>query len=168
MVRVHRILVATDFGEASAAALEYARTIAASFGATMQILHVTEDLALALTAGGEDSAGLALELQEDVERSARQQTEALLTDHDRRSLHATAAAITSERPAAAIVHYAQANRIDLIVMGMHGRGPLGRAAMGSVAERVVRTARCPVLTVHAVAPPRATGDRAATGVAEVH
>ena len=45
------------------------------------------------------------------------------------------------------MQYAHDNDIDLIVMGTHGRGPLAHLVMGSVAERVVRTASCPVLTV---------------------
>ncbi len=46
-----------------------------------------------------------------------------------------------------IVRYATEHQVDLIVLGTHGRGPLGHMLLGSVAERVVRTAPCPVLTV---------------------
>jgi nucleotide-binding universal stress UspA family protein len=49
----------------------------------------------------------------------------------------------------AIVEYAKSNSIDLVITGTHGRGPIKHLLMGSVAERVVRTATCPVLTVHA-------------------
>jgi nucleotide-binding universal stress UspA family protein len=55
--------------------------------------------------------------------------------------------MTSGSPAYAIVDYAQEYDIDLIVMGTHGRGALAQLMMGSVAERVVRIAPCPVLTV---------------------
>jgi nucleotide-binding universal stress UspA family protein len=48
-----------------------------------------------------------------------------------------------------ILRYAKENAIDLVVMGTHGRGPLSHVVMGSVAERVVRKATCPVLTVRA-------------------
>ena len=54
---------------------------------------------------------------------------------------------TSDNPAEEIVKYAKAHAIDLIVMGTHGRGALAQLLVGSVAERVVRTAPCPVLTV---------------------
>jgi nucleotide-binding universal stress UspA family protein len=54
--------------------------------------------------------------------------------------------------AARIVDVAQATRCDLIVMGTNGRTGLGRALMGSVAEQVLRTAPCPVVTVKALAP----------------
>jgi nucleotide-binding universal stress UspA family protein len=50
-------------------------------------------------------------------------------------------------PAAGIIEYAKANRIDLIIAGTHGRGAFQNLLMGSVAERLVRTAPCPVLTV---------------------
>ena len=56
---------------------------------------------------------------------------------------------TGTNIAEAIVEYAKANSIDLIVTGTHGRGAVQHFLMGSVAERVVRTAPCPVLTVHA-------------------
>jgi nucleotide-binding universal stress UspA family protein len=55
--------------------------------------------------------------------------------------------MTSGSPAYAIVDYAREYDIDLIVMGTHGRGALAQLMMGSVAERVVRIAPCPVLTV---------------------
>ena len=55
--------------------------------------------------------------------------------------------MTSNAPAAAIVDYAKDKRIDLIVAGTHGRGGVARLLLGSVTERVVRTAPCPVLTV---------------------
>jgi nucleotide-binding universal stress UspA family protein len=50
-------------------------------------------------------------------------------------------------PVSEILSYARDRQVDLIVMGTHGRGPLGHVVMGSVAERVVRRAPCPVLTV---------------------
>ena len=55
--------------------------------------------------------------------------------------------MTSNSPAIEIVDYARKNGIDLIVMGTHGRGAIAHFFMGSVAERVVRMAPCPVLTV---------------------
>ncbi|MGE3513217.1 MAG: universal stress protein, partial [Vicinamibacterales bacterium] len=54
---------------------------------------------------------------------------------------------TAVSPAAAIVEYANEAHVDLIIIGTHGRGGVAKLLMGSVAERVVRTANCPVLTV---------------------
>ena len=150
MVTLKNILVATEFGEASNAALTYGRTLATSFGATLHVLHVTQDLYLMAAAGVEGYVGLAPDVQEEIERSARAQTEALLTADDRHVLRAKAVTIRSEQTAPTIVEYARAHHIDLIVIGTHGRRALARLVMGSVAERVVRTAPCPVLTVHSL------------------
>jgi nucleotide-binding universal stress UspA family protein len=150
MVTLKKILVATDFGEPSNVALRYGRGLATAFGATLHVLHVTQDLYLMTAGGMEAYAGISPEIQADIERAARQQTEALLTEEDRRLLGAAAVTLTSDRPAATIVEYARANRFDLIVLGTHGRRAVRRLVMGSVAERVVRTAPCPVLTVHSL------------------
>jgi nucleotide-binding universal stress UspA family protein len=88
------------------------------------------------------------ELQQDVEEAARKQLERLITEEDRVALHAKPVVITAVSKPAAIVGYASEHRMDLIVMGTHGRGAVSHLLMGSVAERVVRTATCPVLTVH--------------------
>jgi nucleotide-binding universal stress UspA family protein len=150
MVTLKKILVATDFGEASNAALRYGRALATAFGATLHVLHVTEDLYLMTAGGVEGYVGVSSEMQADIERAARQQTEALITADDRRLFNAEAVMITNDRPAATIVEYAQSNRFDLIILGTHGCRALRRLVMGSVAERVVRTAPCPVLTVHSL------------------
>lgn len=149
MVTLKKILVATDFGEASAAALRYGRELATAFAATLRVLHVAEDLSVT-GVGLNGYAGLPPEVLQDIERAARQQTENLVTDDDRRLLKAEAITITSNRIAATIVDYARANAIDLIVVGTHGRRALTHMMLGSVAERIVRTAPCPVLTVHSL------------------
>ena len=150
MVTIKRILVATDFGEASMTALRYGRALATSFGATLDVLHVTDTPHRMSAAGVESYFGLSPEVQTEIERVAREQTEALLTVNDRRVLDARAVTITSETTAVAVVEYARANDMDLIIVGTHGRRALARLVMGSVAERVVRTAPCPVLTVHSL------------------
>ena len=86
-------------------------------------------------------------VQEGVEESARQQLAALLSEEDREALHAQAVVVTSLSAAQAIVTHAEEIRADLIIVGTHGRGLLARFAIGSVAERVVRSAPCPVLVV---------------------
>jgi nucleotide-binding universal stress UspA family protein len=88
------------------------------------------------------------ELQGEVEDRAQQQIDHLLTDEDRAALHARPVVITAANKAEAIATYAKVHDIDVIVMGTHGRGAIGHLFMGSVAEHVVRTATCPVLTVH--------------------
>jgi nucleotide-binding universal stress UspA family protein len=146
MIVMKKILVATDFGEASETALNYGRALARLSGAALHVLHVNETIFLT-TASAYDYTSVSPEIQEEIQAVARKQTAALLTDEDRGELHAIAVTMTDNAPASAIVDYAKTNAIDLIVVGTHGRGALAHLVMGSVAERVVRTASCPVLTV---------------------
>lgn len=146
MIAIKNILVATDFGPAAETALTYGRALAETFGARVHLLHVVQNVYL--VAPAYDSAGLSPEVQLGIEAAARKQTEAGLTDDERRTQRALAVTVTSMSPAAAIVAYAKDHDIDLLILGTHGRGPFSHLLMGSVAERVVRTAPCPVLTVH--------------------
>jgi len=145
MIALKRILVATDFGEAAAAALTYGRELTRIFGGQMQVLHVVDDLAarypMDMYPGG------FAELQLDIETEAGKRLRGLLDDEDVKQLGAVPVIRSSNVPAATIARYAKEARIDLIVMGTHGRGVLSHALLGSVAERVVRSAPCPVLTV---------------------
>lgn len=146
MIAIKNILVATDFGPAAETALTYGRALADTFGARVHLLHVIQSVYLVAPAF--DYAGISPGVQLGIEAAARQQTEAALTDDERRTQRAIPVTVTSMSPAAAIVEYARDHDIDLLVLGTHGRGPFSHVLMGSVAERVVRTAPCPVLTVH--------------------
>jgi nucleotide-binding universal stress UspA family protein len=137
MIVMTQILVATDFSEASAAAMEYGRALARTFGASLHLLHVIENPFLRPHAVDPHT----------IKNAALSHLFDRLTDDDRRKLHATPVLETSDDPADAIVKYAKARQIDLIVMGTHGRGTVAQILEGSVAERVVRLAPCPVLTV---------------------
>ena len=140
-----RILVPMDFSAPSDAALEYARTVAARFGASLHLLHVAEDPYRALYSAEAyvpDVEGL----REELIAAAIGRLKDRLRSSDVRELEPTTEALIGT-PAWSIVEYAGAHDIDLIVMGTHGRGGMSHLLMGSVAERVVRTAPCPVLTV---------------------
>jgi nucleotide-binding universal stress UspA family protein len=142
-----RILAPTDFSPTSDVALDYARALAKRFGASLHLLHVLDDpLAYGGFSGemylGEPSQALRATLVQEAERKLG----ARLRPEDRQQLNATAE-VTMDSGPKAITDYASAQGIDLIVMGTHGRTGLAHAVMGSVAERVVRTAPCPVLTV---------------------
>ena len=145
MVLLKNILVATDFGDASDAALTYGRDLARSYDATMHVLHVADNILIRFAA--DTSLAVLPDLQAKVEESARERMHALVTEEDRNLLRAKPVVVTSLSTAEAIVGYARAHNVDLIVMGTHGRRAFERLLMGSVAERVVRTAPCPVLTV---------------------
>jgi nucleotide-binding universal stress UspA family protein len=144
MIALKSILVATDFGEASDVALAYGRELARTFNATLHVLHVADDVYVRL--GGDAYASALPDLQKDIEGGARRQLDALLVDNDA-TPEIKKAVVTSSAPAAAIAQYARDLGIDLIIVGTHGRGAMAHLLMGSVAERVVRTAPCPVLTV---------------------
>ena len=147
MIAIKNVLVATDFSEPSAKALNYARAMARSFGARLHVLHVFEPLWI--TSADVVGGGVALaSMIQGLEDTARKQLDDAVTEEDRRELHADATLITSESPAREIAHYASEHQIDLIVIGTHGRSGLSRMLIGSVAEKVVRMAPCPVLTVH--------------------
>jgi len=137
MIALKRILVATDFGPAAEAALTYGRALATTFGASLHVIHVAENFFMRPSVADPHmlKAAVARRLEER------------LTATDRSELHARAMVETSDQPADAITGYAKQAEVDLIVMGTHGRHGLSHLLMGSVAERVVRTASCPVLTV---------------------
>ena len=146
MIAMKRVLVATDFGEAAGIALDYGKELARTFGAALEVLHVCNN---ALTRGLGADAYLAnyADFQREIEAEAHKQLDALLDDEARTMLKAKTVLITSNAPAVAIVRHAAESGADIILMGTHGRGALAHLLMGSVAERVVRLAPCPVLTV---------------------
>jgi nucleotide-binding universal stress UspA family protein len=137
MITLKNILIATDFGEAADAALSYGRALARTFGATLHVLHVVENFFFRPIVADPYLVNV----------TAAKQLNERLTDDDRATLRARAVIETSDAPAAAIAAYAKSADIDLIVMGTHGRSAVEQLLVGSVAERVVRTAPCPVLTV---------------------
>jgi len=145
MITLKKILVPTDFGEAAEAALGYGRELARTFGAKLVVLHVADNVFGRV--GVEGFVAPYPDMQKDIEDAARSQLARLLSDEDRQVLDATPIVRTSNSPALEIVSYARDANVDLIVMGTHGRGAMAHLLMGSVAERVVRTAPCPVLTV---------------------
>jgi nucleotide-binding universal stress UspA family protein len=137
MIALKNVLVAVDFGEASEAALSYGRNFARRFGARLHVLHVLENRFLRPMLNDP----LA------VETATSRQLLERLTPHDRVSLNAVGVVRTSDEPADEIARYAREQNIDLIVLGTHGRRGVAHLVAGSVAERVVRIAPCPVLTV---------------------
>ncbi len=142
-----RILVPTDFSGPSDAALDHARMIAERFGATIHLLHVIEEHPVTDPFGSELFISEQPEIRATRLDEARERLSHRLSSWDR-----THGRITKEvifgRAAQTIVDYASDNGFDLIVMGTHGRTGLAHLLMGSVAERVVRTATCPVVSTH--------------------
>ena len=142
----NRILVPTDFSPASDAALVYAHILAAQFGASLQLLHVVDDPGASSDFVADGAAPAAGGVREELLTHARERLAHVLGVADRGHFHTSADAVLG-MAAPAIVDYARATAASLIVMGTHGRTGLAHLIMGSVAEHVVRTAPCPVLTV---------------------
>ena len=146
MILLKNILVATDFSAPSDAAIAYGRELAQSFGARLTVFHAAENIA-ARGYGADGVVFTDLGVQHEYEAAAHRQIDAMAGGEDRGELKRISVVVTSNQPASAIVDYARQAGIDLIVMGTRGRGAVAHLLMGSVAERVVRTAPCPVLTV---------------------
>jgi nucleotide-binding universal stress UspA family protein len=144
---ITRILVPVDFSPYSERAFSYATTLAQRFSATLALVHVVEDPYTGVWSS-EVYVPNVSELFAGLIANAEQQLARLTASATALGLTVEATVITG-RPAHAIVERAKDGRFDLIVMGTHGRTGLSHVVMGSVAERVVRMAPCPVLTVHA-------------------
>jgi universal stress protein A len=145
MSRVKRLLVPTDFSPTSDIAFNYALDMAAREGASIRLLHVIEDASFA--AAYPD--GLFVELpglREKLITEARKHLDAAVTACASTQVAATSQVLVGP-PASCITAEADACGTDLIVMGTHGRTGFAHLMLGSVAERVLRTAQCPVLTV---------------------
>ena len=140
----YRIVVATDFSECAQEAWELARRIAAAPGSALVLTHVLTEVPLY----GEGVFNI--ETARKVRDGARKWAETALEDWVGKARAAglsARAALRTGVPHEEIVALAQDERADLIVIGTHGRGGINRALLGSVADRVVRLAPCPVLTV---------------------
>jgi len=120
MVALWNILVATDFSEPSGVALAYGRDLARSYNARLHVLHVVED---ALARYSSEAAFALPQMQADLEKAAWRDLNALITDDDRRTLTVAPAVESGVNIAEAIVTYAKANDIDLIVSGTHAAAP---------------------------------------------
>jgi nucleotide-binding universal stress UspA family protein len=147
MIALKRVLVPTDFSEASDVALRYGRAFADAFGAALHVVHVVEEpygQPWAVEAYGFSLSAL----QDDWIKDAQRRMTTVISEDERARLHAVTTTVLGH-PVMEVLRYATDQAIDLIVMGTHGRGPLSHVVMGSVAERVVRKAPCPVMTVRA-------------------
>ncbi len=148
MIVIKNVLVATDFSPASDTALSYGRELARHFGGTLHVLHVVDNI-YAHMVGSDAAIGAMIPstLQAEMEQSAQRRLDALVAEDDRRELNAKPVLLTGNSTAVSIVTFAREASIDVIVVGTTGRGPMSHLLMGNVAEKVVRTAPCPVLTV---------------------
>jgi nucleotide-binding universal stress UspA family protein len=138
------ILVPTDFSDTANAALDYAKFFAREFDAKLHVVHVLQS-PFAYVSAIEGSPELAF-LREEMSKDAGRRLHTAVTADERRDFDVRTTAMWGI-PWSDIVDYAKKNDVDLIVMGTHGRSGIQRMFLGSVAEKVVRHAACPVLTV---------------------
>ncbi len=140
-MNLDKVLFATDFSPGSEAAFPYACSLAAAEGATMLIVHVDD------TTPGLVFGDVGYGYVPQVDEIARQEYEQL------KAITPSSTKIVYEYrflrgdAADGILKVARREQVDLVVLGTHGKTGLGRLLMGSVAESVVRRAKCPVLTV---------------------
>ena len=143
-IRIKRILLPTDFSNRSATATKYACELATKFDAELHLLHTLESHLVSTP-----DFGMGLDLPKYIIESRKAAEKSLTSVLDtqwsagRKVVHA----VIEGSPKAEIIRYAREHDIDLIVLATHGRSGLAHVIIGSVAESVVRTAPCPVLTV---------------------
>ena len=143
-IELKRILLPTDFSPYSGTATKYACELATRFDAELHLLHTLEvHLASTPTFG----MGLAIPMYVNESRTAAEAALAGVLDPEWSAGRKVVKAVVEGSPKVEIVRYARTQAIDLIVLATHGRSGLAHVLIGSVAENVVRTAPCPVLTV---------------------
>jgi universal stress protein A len=144
--RFHRILVATDFSEASAPAVRKAILLAKDNGAELTIAHAYQPPSLLLD--GYVPPATYEKWDRNLEEQARMKLQAFVNEAEKAGVAARELVLTGT-PYQAITDAAGDVGCDLVVMGTHGRTGVSRFFLGSVAARVVSTAPCPVMTIHA-------------------
>ncbi len=142
MIEIKNILLPTDFSEPSLTATQYALELAKRFESKLHLLHVIEDPTVYLPM----FESFPLPSREEFETYAQTRLDNWILPEDagvcpieRRWVHG--------KPFVEIIRDAKKCSADLIVVGTHGRGPAAHLLLGSTAEKVVRKALCPVLTV---------------------
>ena len=145
MIDLHRILVPTDFSKHSQNALKYAAAFAEKFGAELYLLHVVQDLALFIP----EAVSVAPPMAPPVEQMTAAVREALdrVVTENGLGGYTVHREVREGTPFYEIIQTAKEKDVDLIIMGTHGHSGLAHVLLGSVTEKVVRKAPCPVLTV---------------------
>jgi nucleotide-binding universal stress UspA family protein len=144
---IKTILVPTDFSAPAERALAYARSLADTYRASLHLLHVIEDP----FAGGVHMGMVGAPPEgyfEQLDQRSRARLSALLTDEEKEKYSAVIATRMGYAATEILDYVRNHGAIDLIVIATAGHGAVSRMLMGSVTDKIVRTAPCPVLTVH--------------------
>ncbi len=142
-----KLLLATDLSDASSSATDQAFDLAARLGAMLLVVSVIDPGSLLLPGG-------RFRARVDQVRERREQQAQALVERGREAGVEVSFLVWTGDPGDQIVSAAEAERVDMVLVGSHGRGAVGRLFLGSVSEHVVRNAPCPVLVVrpHEAAP----------------
>lgn len=144
MTQFHRIVCPTDFSATAARAIELATQMAKAFGAELVLLHVVP--ALNYPTRGLSIAGAFPQLEQELHARAKERLQELETALQGVTVRHE---LRDGDPYEQILACARDGKADLIVIGTHGHTGIKHALLGSTAERVVRLAECPVMTVRA-------------------
>ena len=149
MRELKRILVATDFSPGSWAALERARQLADCFGASIDVIHAyfSPPYIAPEVMVGYGAAAANQTLSELVRKEAEHSLEEFVAQAARKGIEIANARAVYGEAAASILQIAEEDDFDLIALGTHGRTGLAHVLLGSVAEKVLRRADRPILTV---------------------
>ena len=145
---IRRILIPTDFSPPARQAEHYAVALAEKFEAELHVLHVVEDPALPVH-GSRYSWAVPDDILPRLLEKAEHNLKLAVPTADMKLIEQRLVRkIQVGHPVHSIIEYATGHEIDLIVIGTHGRSGLSHLLLGSSAEKLVRSATCPVLTVH--------------------
>ena len=146
MIKLRNILFPTDFSDLSKHALIYVRSFAESYKADVHVLHVVDEAYQYWMAHGPEMMPVGPP-PEDVVEACKKEMTRFVGDHLYGWQCTVHQSVALGRPYLEIIRYAREKKIDLIILGTHGRSGLKHALLGSVAERIVRKSPCPVLTI---------------------
>jgi nucleotide-binding universal stress UspA family protein len=146
-ISLKNILYATDFSPSAAAALPYVKGLAKQYGAKVHAVHVRFPANYPIVTP--EALPQMMAVAEEQSKAQEQQLEEMFADfaHDVTISDGSPWPTNGTAISVALIDAAVQQKIDLIVLGTHGRTGVGRALLGSVAEEIFRTAPCPVLTV---------------------
>jgi nucleotide-binding universal stress UspA family protein len=141
-VAIHRILLATDLSPTTDLATDWAFALASQHRASLLVVSVIDPRELRLPGG-------RFGMRVDQVRARREEAATALVERGRSIGVAVTFLVWTGEPGESIVAAAEAEEVDLLLVGAHGRGAIGRLVLGSVSEHVARHAPCPVLVVRA-------------------
>ena len=145
-LKIENVLYPTDFSEFALGALPYAKEMARSFGATLHCLHVVDEAYRYWSAMGPESIPVGPPV-EDMMAAAETRMAKFRDEHLADVGEGLVTHVSMGRPFTEVISYAREQNVGMVVMATHGRGAIAHMLLGSTTEKVVRKARCAVLTI---------------------